>query len=47
MRVDRFDARAKLSQNKSPEVRENIATRFTETNSPLAAEMRRVDGERP
>jgi len=42
MRVTRFDARAKLSQNKTPEVRENIATRFTETNGALAAEMRRV-----
>lgn len=42
MRVDRFDARAKLSQNKSPEVRENIAGRFDETNTALAAEMRRV-----
>lgn len=42
MRVDRFDARAKLSQNKAPEVRENIATRLGETNSALAAEMRRV-----
>ncbi|MFK3676971.1 FMN-binding negative transcriptional regulator [Microbacterium sp. NPDC090218] len=44
MRVDRFDARAKLSQNKSAEVRENIATRFGETNSALAEEMRRVGG---
>lgn len=44
MRVTRFDARAKLSQNKTPEVRENIATRFTETNGALAAEMRRVRG---
>jgi transcriptional regulator len=42
MRVDRFDARAKLSQNKSPEVRENVAARFEETNAALAAEMRRV-----
>jgi len=43
MRVDRFDARAKLSQNKSPEVRENITGRFDETNAALAAEMRGVD----
>ncbi|MFJ2543276.1 FMN-binding negative transcriptional regulator [Microbacterium sp. NPDC087589] len=42
MRVDRFDARAKLSQNKSPEVRENITGRFDDTNAALAAEMRRV-----
>lgn len=42
MRVDRFDARAKLSQNKSPEVRENITGRFEQTNAALAAEMRRV-----
>jgi transcriptional regulator len=42
MRVDRFDARAKLSQNKSPEVRDNITGRFDETNAALAAEMRRV-----
>lgn len=41
MRVDRFDARAKLSQNKSPEVRDNITGRFDETNAALAAEMRR------
>lgn len=44
MRVTRFDARAKLSQNKPPEVRENVATWFTETNGPLATEMRRVRG---
>lgn len=42
MRVERFDARAKLSQNKSPEVRDNITGRFEETNAALAAEMRRV-----
>lgn len=47
MRVTRFDARAKLSQNKPPEVRENITARFAETNSALAAEMRRVSAERP
>lgn len=47
MRVARFDARAKLSQNKPPEVRENITARFAETNSALASEMRRVSGERP
>jgi len=45
LRVTRFDARAKLSQNKSPEVRDNITARFAETNTALAAEMRRVGGE--
>ncbi|MCK8467373.1 FMN-binding negative transcriptional regulator [Microbacterium sp. KSW4-16] len=45
MRVTRFDARAKLSQNKSPEVRENITAHFAATNSALATEMRRVGGE--
>jgi transcriptional regulator len=44
MRVTRFEARAKLSQNKSPEVREAITHRFTQTNPPLAEEMRRLDG---
>jgi len=47
MRVDRFDARAKLSQNKSPEVRDTIIGRFDETNAALAAEMRRVSGQAP
>ncbi|MGK3949010.1 FMN-binding negative transcriptional regulator [Microbacterium sp. K2] len=42
MRVDRFDARAKLSQNKSAEVRDNVTARFEQTNAALAAEMRRV-----
>lgn len=42
MRVDRFDARAKLSQNKPPEVRENIAAGFDESNPALAREMRSV-----
>lgn len=42
MRVDRFDARAKLSQNKPAEVREMITRRFEQTNAALAAEMRRV-----
>ncbi len=37
MRVDRFDARAKLSQNKSPEVRDNVTARFEQTNAALAA----------
>ena len=47
MRVDRFDARAKLSQNKSPKVRDTITGRFDETNAALAAEMRRVSGHAP
>lgn len=38
MVVDRFDARAKLSQNKSDEVRERIAS---EVDAGLASEMRR------
>jgi transcriptional regulator len=46
IRVTRFDARAKLSQNKPPEVREAIMTAL-ESDGPysdpaLAAEMRRV-----
>lgn len=44
MRVDRFEARAKLSQNKAPEVRAGITERFADTNPALAAEMRRIDG---
>lgn len=47
IRVTRFDARAKLSQNKTPEVREAIMTAL-ESGGPysdpaLAAEMRRVE----
>jgi len=42
LRVTRFDARAKLSQNKSPEVVERIIERFDEVNPPLADEIRRV-----
>ena len=42
LRVTRFDARAKLSQNKAPEVRERIAARFDAAHPALAAEMRRV-----
>lgn len=44
IRVTRFDARAKLSQNKKPEVRERIVAELAETNPELAAEMRRVEG---
>jgi transcriptional regulator len=42
MRVDRFDARAKLSQNKQPEVVENVITHLEPNNPALADEMRRV-----
>ena len=41
MRVTRFDARAKLSQNKSPEVARNIIANLEATNPELADEMRR------
>lgn len=41
LRVTRFDARAKLSQNKSVEVRDNVIARLEETNPALAGEMRR------
>ncbi|WP_217178753.1 FMN-binding negative transcriptional regulator [Streptomyces sp. AC495_CC817] len=44
LRVTRFDARAKLSQNKAPEVRDDITRAFDATNPALAAEMRRVRG---
>ena len=42
MRVDRFDARAKLSQNKAPEVVDNVINHVEEHNAGLAEEMRRV-----
>lgn len=42
MRVERFDARAKLSQNKTPEVRANVTSHLAEHNPALAEEMRRV-----
>lgn len=41
LRVDRFDARAKLSQNKPAAVRDNIAAHLAESNAPLAEQMRR------
>ncbi|OMH33121.1 FMN-binding negative transcriptional regulator [Tersicoccus sp. Bi-70] len=41
LRVDRFEARAKLSQNKSPEVRAHITDQLARHNAALAAEMRR------
>jgi len=47
IRVTRFDARAKLSQNKAPEVRESIMTALEGSgpysSAELAAEMRRVN----
>lgn len=47
MRINRFDARAKLSQNKSPEVIDNITTHIEEHNPDLAHEMRRTQGSEP
>lgn len=48
MRVTRFDARAKLSQGKSPEVVSNVMTELEHgahyAHPELAAEMRRVHG---
>ena len=41
LRVDRFEARAKLSQNKPAEVIANITAHLAETNPALAEEMRR------
>ena len=47
IRVTRFDARAKLSQNKAPEVRESIMSALegsgAYSSAELAAEMRRVN----
>jgi transcriptional regulator len=42
MPVERFDARAKLSQNKSAKVIDTIIAQLDERNPPLAEEMRRV-----
>ena len=42
LRVDRFDARAKLSQNKAPEVVDNVIDQVEEHNAGLAEEMKRV-----
>jgi transcriptional regulator len=47
MRVTRFDARAKLSQNKTPEVVEDITAHLAERNPALAEEMRRQQDRRP
>lgn len=43
--VDRFDARAKLSQNKSPHVVDNVTAHVEQRNPALAAEMRRARSE--
>ena len=43
MHVARFDARAKLSQNKTPDVIENVTEHFAESNPALAHEMRRAN----
>ena len=42
MRVERFDARAKLSQNKSPDVIGTIIAQLDVRNPALASEMRRL-----
>ena len=42
MKVTRFDARAKLSQNKAPEVIDNVIAQLEPKNPGLAEEMRRV-----
>jgi len=51
LRVTRFDARLKLSQNKSPEVFDRIVTALEGdgpfASSALAAEMRKVRGDAP
>ncbi|MEN5072313.1 FMN-binding negative transcriptional regulator [Isoptericola cucumis] len=45
MRVERFDARAKLSQNKAPDVVAHVIDQLEGTNPALAREMRRVRGD--
>jgi transcriptional regulator len=47
MRVDRFDARAKLSQNKAPDVAANVIAHLDVDNPALAEEMRRAHPPRP
>lgn len=47
MRVTRFDARAKLSQNKPADVRATVTAHLTERNPALAREMRRLDPQAP
>lgn len=46
LRVTRFDARAKLSQNKPADVRDNVVAQIEATNPALADEMRRHPGAR-
>jgi transcriptional regulator len=41
LRVERFEARAKLSQSKTDDVRDNITAHLAERNAALADEMRR------
>lgn len=43
--VSRFDARAKLSQNKPADVRAEIIAQLDESNPALASEMRRVQAD--
>ena len=45
--VDRFEARAKLSQNKTPDVVSNITEQLAKNNPPLAQEMNRQHASRP
>lgn len=47
LQVSRFDARAKLSQNKDPEVVERITEEISRTNSSLAGEMHRMQSGPP
>lgn len=47
MEVARFDARAKLSQNRGPEEAGSVIAHLDETSPDLAAEMRRVHSEPP
>jgi len=47
LRVERFDARAKLSQNKPAAVIDNIAARLAGHNPALAREMRRTRDGKP
>lgn len=43
MHVERFDARAKLSQNKQPDIVQNVIAHLEQGNPALAREMRRTD----
>ena len=44
VRIDRFDARAKLSQNKPTDVVDNVMNHLDPSNHALVAEMRRAHG---